>query len=201
MNWVCPSLFKEYITYTLRTNSSFHCWSSSQRDWEPIWVSFVWTSESSLNLISPFYWISTERWLRWWNTMEWAIFSESVLSGIIELVICRLISLSIGLCNPVQIAMKLVAKTLRAMTQVGVWQWYRWSDPLLREDKIVLHLIHWQPEGTTLIQWYRFVMVWYKCIWQWNRIVWTGADMSHFMYLHGVVVLREPGGVNHVYRR
>ena len=36
--------------------------------WEITWVSSVWTPESSLNLIRPLYWISTERWLRWWNS-------------------------------------------------------------------------------------------------------------------------------------
>ena len=41
-------------------------------------VSCLWTPESSLHLISPFNWISTESWLRWWYTVGWAISSESV---------------------------------------------------------------------------------------------------------------------------
>ena len=47
-------------------------------EWEPTWVSFIWTPEFSLYLICSLHWISTGRWLRWWNTVDWAIFSESV---------------------------------------------------------------------------------------------------------------------------
>ncbi len=42
------------------------------------WVSFIWTPEFSLHLFNPFNWISTETCLRWWYTVGWAIFSESV---------------------------------------------------------------------------------------------------------------------------
>ncbi len=38
----------------------------------------IWSHGSSLNLISPLNWISTDSWLRWWYTVEWAISSESV---------------------------------------------------------------------------------------------------------------------------
>ncbi len=42
------------------------------------WVSCIWTPDSSLHLISPFNWILTETWLRWWYTVGWAISSESI---------------------------------------------------------------------------------------------------------------------------
>ena len=40
-------------------------------------VSCIWKPESSLHLISPFNWITTESWLRWWYTVGWAISSPS----------------------------------------------------------------------------------------------------------------------------
>ncbi len=42
------------------------------------WVNCIRTPESSLHLISPLNWISTESWLRWWYTVGWAVSSESV---------------------------------------------------------------------------------------------------------------------------
>ncbi len=48
------------------------------REQKITWVSYIWTPESSINLISPPNWISTQRWLRWWYTVGWAISSESV---------------------------------------------------------------------------------------------------------------------------
>ncbi len=45
----------------------------------------------------------------------------------------------------------LVAKTWRAVKQVGIWQWYRWCAWLLKEDKKAFHLMQGLGEGTTLI--------------------------------------------------
>ncbi len=53
----------------------------------------------------------------------------------------------------------LAPKTWRAVKQVGIWQWYRWSGSLLREDRTALYLMQRQTKGTTLIRDHGFVML------------------------------------------
>ena len=85
--WLHDFLFRTHVCYTLRSNRLtgitkkveftesryLQNISLSHRTW-------FWTSHSSLNLIRPLNWISTQSWLRRWYTVEWAtcISSESV---------------------------------------------------------------------------------------------------------------------------
>ncbi len=82
---VLRPLTRVYFQFTGRDITWVSCFKTvdsgdiKSREWKMTWVSYIWTPESSLNLISPPNWISTERWLRWWYTVEWAIFSESTV--------------------------------------------------------------------------------------------------------------------------
>ena len=71
-----------YYSWVSLESTGVHCRNDSGdiqlSERKITWVSFIWTHQFSLHLISPFNWISTESWPRWWYTVEWAIFSESV---------------------------------------------------------------------------------------------------------------------------
>ena len=53
----------------------------------------------------------------------------------------------------------LVPKTLCTVRQFDLWQWYRLSGTLLREERRALHVMQWQTEGSTLVQDHGSVMV------------------------------------------